>query len=97
MVYNGLLDFNIHTLRIPGVLQRIAICYLVAALVIMNTSIRGQAIVAGSILIVYWLIMKLVPVPGIGAGVITPEGNLAGYLDRLIIPLPILLLHFRRQ
>jgi predicted acyltransferase len=87
LAYGGLLDFNIHNLRIPGVLQRIALCYLVAALVVMITGIRGQAIVAGSILIVYWLIMKLVPVPGIGAGVITPEGNLAGYLDRLIIPL----------
>jgi predicted acyltransferase len=87
LIYNGLLDFDIHTLRIPGVLQRIAICYFIAALVVMNTKIRGQAIVAGSILIVYWLIMKLVPVPGIGAGVLTPEGNLAGYLDRLIIPL----------
>ncbi len=87
LVYNGLLDFIIHTLRIPGVLQRITLCYLVAALVVMNTKVRGQAIVAGSILIVYWLIIKLIPVPGIGAGVITPEGNLAGYLDRLIIPL----------
>ena len=87
LVYGGLLDFNIHNLRIPGVLQRIAICYLVAGLVLMITGIRGQAIVAGSILIAYWLIMKLVPVPGIGAGVLTPEGSLAGYLDRLIIPL----------
>jgi predicted acyltransferase len=86
LIYNGALDFNLQTLRIPGVLQRIAICYFISALVVMNTKIRGQAIVAGSILIVYWLIMKLVPVPGIGAGVITPEGNLAGYLDRLIIP-----------
>ena len=87
LVYNGLLDFNIHTMRIPGVLQRIAICYFIAALVVMNTKVRTQAIVAGSILIAYWLIMKLVPVPGIGAGVITPENNLAGYLDRHIIPL----------
>ena len=87
LIYNGLLDFNIHTLRIPGVLQRIAICYLVAALVMMNTNIRGQAILAGSILVVYWAVMKLVPVPGVGAGVLTPENNLAGYLDRLIIPL----------
>jgi len=87
LAYGGLLDFNIHNLRIPGVLQRIAICYLVAGLLVMVTGIRGQAIVAGSILIVYWLIMKLVPVPGIGAGVLTPDGNLAGYLDRLIIPL----------
>ena len=53
----------------------------------MLTGIRGQAIVAGSLLVVYWLVMKLVPVPGVGAGVLTPDGNLAGYLDRLLIPL----------
>jgi len=88
LVYNGLLNFNIHTLRLPGVLQRIAICYFIAALVVMNTKIRGQALVAGGILIVYWLIMKWVPVPGVGAGIITPENNLAGYLDRRFIPLP---------
>ena len=87
LAYNGLLDFNIHELRIPGVLQRIAICYCIAALVMMNTSIRGQTIVGGSILIVYWLIMKLVPVPGLGTPVLTPEHNLAGYLDNLLIPL----------
>jgi predicted acyltransferase len=84
LCYGGLLDFNIHTLRIPGVLQRIALCYLFAGLVVMMTGIRGQAIVAGSILIVYWLIIKLVPVPHIGAGIITPESNLAGYLDRVV-------------
>jgi predicted acyltransferase len=87
LVYGGLLDFKLQSLRIPGVLQRIAICYLIAGLVVMMAGIPGQAIVAGSLLVVYWLIMKLVPVPGIGAGVLTPENNLAGYLDRLIIPL----------
>src|SRR5208283_1247454 len=84
--YNNLLDFNTQTLRIPGVLQRIAIAYCIAALVMMNTSIRGQAIVAGSILIGYWLIMKLVPVPGVGTPMLTPEHNLAGYLDLRFIP-----------
>lgn len=87
LIYNNLLDFNPHTLRIPGVLQRIAIAYLVAALVVMNTNIRGQAIVFVSILIVYWLIMWLVPVPGFPHSAwITPEGNLAGYIDRHVIP-----------
>jgi predicted acyltransferase len=86
LIYNRLLDFDIHNLRIPGVLQRIALCYLFAGLVVMITGIRGQAIVAGSILVIYWLVMKLVPVPGVGSVVITPEHNLAGYLDKLIIP-----------
>ena len=86
LLCNGPLDLNLHTLRIPGVLQRIAVCYFLAALVVMNTSIRAQAWVAGGILVVYWVILKLVPVPGFGAGVFTQEGNLAGYIDRLILP-----------
>lgn len=47
LLCNGLLDFNLHTLRIPGVLQRIAVCYFLAALVVMNMGIRGQAWVGG--------------------------------------------------
>ena len=64
LCYGGLLDFNIQHLRIPGVLQRIALAYLFAGLAVMITKIRGQVIIAGSILVVYWLIMWLVPVPG---------------------------------
>jgi predicted acyltransferase len=39
--------------RIAGVLQRIAVCYFLAALVVMNTRVRGQAAVAGGLLVVY--------------------------------------------
>ncbi len=88
LVHNGLLDFNFHQLRIPGVLQRIAICYFLAALVVMNTGIRGQALTAGGILIVYFAVMKLVPVPGFGPGVLTPAGNLSGFVDRHLVPRP---------
>ncbi|MGO8792867.1 MAG: acyltransferase family protein [Terriglobia bacterium] len=86
LFYSRLLDFDIYNLRITGVLQRIALSYLVAGLVVMMLGVRGQATVAGGILIVYWLIMKLVPVPQFGAGVLSPEGNLAGYVDRLVLP-----------
>jgi predicted acyltransferase len=87
LIYNNLLDFNPHTLRIPGVLQRIAIAYLVAALLVMNTSIRVQAMVFGGILIAYWLIMWLVPVPGFPHSAwISMDGNLAAYIDRHVIP-----------
>lgn len=88
LVYEGLLDFNFHELRIAGVLQRIAICYFIAALIVMNTRIRGQAIAAGAILVGYWIILLVIPVPGFEAGVLTPEGNLAGYLDRQLLPGP---------
>ena len=88
LVVNGLLMFNFHTLRIPGVLQRIAICYFISALVMMNTGVRGQAMTAGSLLVVYWLVMRFVPVPGVGAGVFTPEGNLSAFLDQHLVPRP---------
>ncbi len=88
LIYNHLLDFNFHDLRIAGVLQRIAICYFVAAIVVMNTSVKGQAYVLGGILLGYWAIMMLVPVPGFGAGVITPQANLASFIDRHLLPHP---------
>ena len=88
LVYNGFLNLNFHQLRIAGVLQRIAVCYFLAAIVMMNTSVRGQAIVAGGLLVVYWLVMILVPVPGIGAGVLTPAGNLSAFVDQHLLPHP---------
>jgi predicted acyltransferase len=88
LIYNGLLDFDFHELRVAGVLQRIALCYFFAALIVMNTSVRGQAIATAGILVAYWLILRFIPVPGVGAGVLTPNANLSGYLDRLLLPRP---------
>jgi len=86
LIYNGILDFEFAHARYPGVLQRIAICYFFAATIVLWTGIRGQALWAGGLLLGYWAIMTLIPVPGVGAGVLTPEGNLSGYLDRLLLP-----------
>jgi predicted acyltransferase len=72
-------------IRIPGVLQRIAICFLCASLIFIKTKIRGQLIWAVALLAIYWVSMKVVAVPGYGAGVLTPEGSLEGYLDRLLL------------
>lgn len=81
--------FHLATLRIPGVLQRIAVCYLLAALlVVWSGGIAGwrlQALVAGALLVGYWLLMTRVPVPGGVAGDLSPAGNLAGYVDRRVL------------
>lgn len=74
-------EFSFATLRIPGVLQRIAVCYLLAALVQERMGVRGQAAWAVGLLAGYWLLLVAVPVPGHGAGVLTPAGNLAGWID----------------
>jgi predicted acyltransferase len=70
------------TFRIPGVLQRIAVCYLFAAVIFLNTRWRAQALVAAALLLLYWAAMKLIPVPGFGAGDLSMAGNLAAYVDR---------------
>lgn len=87
LLFNGsLLGFSYSDFTFTGVLQRISIAYLFSALIVMNTGIKYQAIIAASLLIIYWLLMILVPVPGYGAGIITPEGNLHTYIDQLLLP-----------
>jgi len=86
LIFNGLLDFDFTNFRYAGVLQRIALCYFFAALIVMNTNIRGQAVFAGSILLLYWAAMALIPVPGHGAGVLTAEGNLSAFIDQNVLP-----------
>ena len=71
--------------RIPGVLQRIAVVYLVAALAWLHLSSRSRAVLALALLAAYWLAMVLVPVPGHGAGDLSPAGNLAGWLDHSLL------------
>jgi len=86
LIYNGLFAFDFAGLRYAGVLQRIGLCYFFASVALIHLGIRGQAVTTGLILVGYWLLMTLVPVPGFGAGQLTPEGNLAGYVDRLLLP-----------
>lgn len=85
MLLNALPYFDWDVTRIPGVLQRIALCYLVAALVVVYTRTRGQALAAALLLVVYWVLMKWVPVPGYGAGDLQPDTNLAAYIDRALM------------
>ena len=70
------------TFRIPGVLQRIAIVYAMVALTTETLGERGQAALVTAVLAIYWAAMMWVPVPGVGAGVLTPAGNLASWMDR---------------
>ena len=81
-VYPG---FNLSTQRIMGVLQRIAICYLIAAAIYLTTRIRGQIIWILGLFTVYWLLMTLVPVPGFGPGRLDVDGNFAHYVDRIVL------------
>ncbi len=73
--------FEMSTLRIPGVLQRIAGCYLIAAVIFMNSTWKGQLAWAIGLLLLYWAIMEWMPVPGAGAGLYEKGNNLAAWVD----------------
>jgi predicted acyltransferase len=76
-------------LRFPGVLQRIGVAYLAGALLAFKTSVRQQVLIIGALLIGYFLVMGLVPVPGEIAFpyelLDTKDRNLAAYIDRVVI------------
>ena len=78
-------DFDFGEMRWPGVLQRIGLVYLIAAGLYLWVGSKGRALWACGLLFGYWAVMMLVPVPGYGAGDLSPEGNLAAYLDRLLM------------
>jgi predicted acyltransferase len=92
LVVNGFPRFPLHTLRIYGVLQRIAICYLVASVLYLSS--RRVAVLAGvalAALFGYWVLMRWVAVPGFGVPthqipLLDKNANWVAYLDRKIFP-----------
>lgn len=86
-VVNGLLRFDgYEQTRFASVLGRIGIAWFFAGLIYLNFDLKKQIIWFTAILIGYYLAMKLIPVPGFGAGNLTAEGSLEGYIDRLFLP-----------
>jgi predicted acyltransferase len=92
IVVNGFPHFPLATLRIYGVLQRIAICYLIAALFYLWRSDAWTKVVAIIVLLVgYFALMRYVPVPGAGIPthdipLLDPNRNLVAWLDRKMLP-----------
>jgi predicted acyltransferase len=85
LVLGGFPYYDLSTIRIPGVLQRIAVCYLVVSIIFLKTTWRTQAAIGAALLVLYWAAMTLVPVPGFGAGDLSMEANLAAYVDRALL------------
>jgi len=83
---NAFPAFKLATLRYPGVLQRIAVCYLAASLLFLYSGRRARVAALVLLLFGYWALMTLLPVPGFGSGRLDPEGNLAAYVDRAVLP-----------
>ena len=85
LLLNGFWNYDFGTIRIMGVLQRISLAYLLAALIVLHLPRRGQWAIAALLLLGYWVVMCFVPVPGYGAGNLTRVGNLGAAFDRFVI------------
>ncbi len=68
-----------------SVLHGLAAGYLIATLVAVKVKARWHGAAIAAFLLVYWALVMLVPVPGVGAGVLTPQGNLPSYVDQLVL------------
>src|SRR5215207_5468134 len=82
---NGFPYFPLGTIRIAGVLQRIAICYLIASLIFLTTKARTQLLIAVALLIGYCLVMTNLAAPGYAPGDLTKEGSIASFIDRVVL------------
>ena len=86
-VYNHLTDLQFATQRYASVLGQIGLAYLFAALIMLKVrSLAGRLAAWAAILAGYAAVQLLVPVPGVGAGVLTPAGTVNGWVDRLLLP-----------
>jgi len=84
-------EYHASSIRIEGVLQRIALCYLVSALLVLWTGTRARWAAVVICLAGYWVLMRFVPVPGFGIPthdipLLDPDRNLAAWLDRKVFP-----------
>jgi predicted acyltransferase len=84
-ILNFLPYFNIEKVRILGVLQRIALCTLLAAPIVVYCRWRAQLAIIAALLAIYSVLMLLVPVPGIGAGVLEPGKDFGAWIDRMLL------------
>jgi predicted acyltransferase len=78
-------DFHVSGIRWPGVLQRIGLVYLAAAGLYLAAGTRGRVAWTVGLLLGYWAAMSWIPVPGYGPGDLSPEGNLAAFVDRMLM------------
>jgi len=80
-------EFDFGAIRWAGVLQRISVVFLACALIFLNTSWKQQIKIGAVVLILYWIFVAYVPVPGIGKPDLSvPEKNWANYLDSILLP-----------
>ena len=88
LLYNGLLThLDFAHIRIPSVLARIGLAWMFAALIFMHSRWQWRVVITSVLLVGYWLVARFIPAPdAAGADILTAEGSIIGYIDRLLLP-----------
>ncbi|MCX6620032.1 MAG: DUF5009 domain-containing protein [Acidobacteria bacterium] len=81
LALNGFPKYDFSTLRIMGILQRIALCYLACSFIYLHSKPRTRAWIAGSLLVLYFVALKFIPVPGVGVATLERDGNWVQFFD----------------
>ncbi|NJD11878.1 MAG: DUF1624 domain-containing protein [Gemmatimonadetes bacterium] len=85
LILSGFPAYHIATMRIPGVLQRIALAFAVTAVLFLYTKLNTQVISFAVLLLGYWALQALVPAPGVLPGLYEKGADLGGYVDRAVL------------
>jgi len=86
LVYYGSVSESWPDIRLLGVLNRIALCYLFTSLLFLNLRLPGLIVAFVAILAGYWALMTFVSVSGIGVGSYAKDANLANWIDAQYLP-----------
>lgn len=87
IVYNGAFENSFADARFASVLGQIGIAYFFSSLIFLySKSLKARILWIIGIMVSISVIQLFIPVPGVGAGVLTPEGCINGYLDRMFLP-----------
>ncbi|HMJ66669.1 MAG TPA: DUF5009 domain-containing protein [Candidatus Binatia bacterium] len=86
IIYSGGIAKGVQSIRLMGVLQRIALSYFFAATLFCTFRLRGLIVACVALLLGYWAMMTFIPVPGVGAGNFAEGSNLANWIDKNYLP-----------
>ena len=85
ILFQGADSLHLETLRILGVLQRIALVYLAASLIALHVRLPGQVVIAAVLLAVYWAALTFLPASGNAESRLSPEGNVVRVIDVAVL------------
>ena len=84
LILQGFPLYHLATIRIPGVLQRIALVFTITAVLFLYTRVRIQVVAFVGLLLGYWALQTLVAAPGVVPGAFERGADLGAYLDRAV-------------